>query len=213
MEDCDNRCNSSFTLAQQAQPASFTACICRSFASKAVIFDSERMKGQVVSSPYNQNKRRKIRERLTHNKHNNIKIQTLMLYGHLRNHTSFVAGCLLWIRTNGTWKKGHSLLPLAVALEPVDCCIRLPVRLPAIAQAQPTNRAAGAGQGQGTRRPPQIRNSPWQPFLVGAPVVVGSPTGGARSCDGCLLGLSTGGERRGTREGETDGEDSDSLTS
>ena len=48
------------------------------------------------------------------------KIITLMLYGHLRYHSPFVAGCLLWMRTKATWQKGHSLLPLAVELEPLE---------------------------------------------------------------------------------------------
>ena len=76
------------------------------------------------------------------------KILTFMLYGHLTNHSSFVAGCLLWIRTKGTWQKGHSvsLPPLAVALVPVEVSfIGLPAHFPAMAST------AGRGQGEEPR--------------------------------------------------------------
>ena len=57
------------------------------------------------------------------------RILTLMLYGHLRYHSPKVVGCLLWIRTNGTWQKRHSLLPLPVVLEPTEVTfIGLPVQ-------------------------------------------------------------------------------------
>ena len=62
------------------------------------------------------------------------KIITLMLYGHLRYHSPFVASCLLWMRTKATWQKGHSLLPLAVELEPLEVAFMvLRLHFPAMA--------------------------------------------------------------------------------
>ena len=62
------------------------------------------------------------------------KIITMMLYGHLRYHSPFVAGCLLWMQTKATWQKGHSLLPLAVELEPLEVAFMvLRLHFPAMA--------------------------------------------------------------------------------
>jgi hypothetical protein len=40
---------------------------------------------------------------------------------------------LLWILTKRTWQKGHYLLPLADALEPVEVFIGLPLHIPTTA--------------------------------------------------------------------------------
>jgi hypothetical protein len=76
---------------------------------------------------------------------------------------SFVVVCLLWIRTNATCQKGHSLLPVAVELGPVDCCIELAVHLPAIAPAAGAKGGTSGGS------------------ACGAPVVAGTPAAGERA--------------------------------
>jgi hypothetical protein len=80
---------------------------------------------------------------------------TLTLYGHTKNHSSFVAGCLLWIRTKGTLQYGHSLpslLRLAMELESVEATfIGLPYACPAMAPPQSREEIWGHGILEGAR--------------------------------------------------------------
>ena len=128
-----------------------------------------------------------------------------MLYGHLRNHTPFVAGCLLWIRTSGTWQKGHSLPPLPVVLlEPADCWV--PVHLPPIASAAagPPEAATSCGGELQRRQPPTAANSSGRDLQrrrppVGPPAVAGAPAIVAAATLGWAARASCGG--RGSVDG------------
>ena len=130
------------------------------------------------------------------------RILTLMLYGHLIYHSPKVIGCLLWIRTNGTWQKGHSLLTLPVAHEPAEVTfIRLPVQFPPWCGC--IGAAAAAWRGHGGAAVVAWRGSvgaatvAWLGRGGGLAQTVGARTpGDARPVDGGLAWTGGGGRRR-----------------